>query len=175
MKKKINKLKGILFFITGLSGSGKSTLGKLMLKNIIKNFGPTILIHGDDFRKVYDFNFYSKEQRLKFGCQNTLLIKKILDQKINVIYTAVSLSHKSQNFKRKNIQNYIEIFLKAPINKIIKFKKKKLYHKKTTNIVGVDIKPEFPRKPNIQIHNDFKKPMVQISENLTKKIVSLIS
>ena len=95
MKKKINKLKGILFFITGLSGSGKSTLGKLMLKNIIKNFGPTILIHGDDFRKVYDFNFYSKEQRLKFGCQNTMLIKKILDQKINVIYTAVSLSHKS--------------------------------------------------------------------------------
>ena len=124
MKKIINRKKGILFFITGLSGSGKSTLGRLIFNNIKKKYGPTILIHGDDFRKIYNFNLYNKEQRFKFGCKNTLLIKKILDQKINVIYTAISLNHRSQKFKRKNIQNLIEIFINSSISKIIKYKKK---------------------------------------------------
>ena len=175
MKKKINKKKGILFFITGLSGSGKSTLGKLILNYIKKKYGITILIHGDDFRRIYKNKSYSKDQRYRFGCQNTLLIKKILDQGVNVIYTAVSLSHKSQKFKRKKIENYIEIFLISPLNKILKFKKKKIYLNKTKNIVGIDIRAEYPKKPDIKIYNNFNKPMIEVSKNLEKKINNFIS
>ena len=47
MKKRLNKNKGILFWITGLSGSGKSTVGETIHKKIIKKFGPTLLIHGN--------------------------------------------------------------------------------------------------------------------------------
>jgi adenylylsulfate kinase-like enzyme len=38
--KKINKNKGILFWITGLSGSGKTTLGKKYIKILSKNLDP---------------------------------------------------------------------------------------------------------------------------------------
>ena len=54
--KKINKNKGILFWITGLSGSGKTTLGKKIHKEIIKQFGPTLMISGDDVRKLFKLN-----------------------------------------------------------------------------------------------------------------------
>lgn len=170
----INKKKGILFFITGLSGSGKSTIGKNIKKKIIEKYGPTFLIHGDDFRKIYNFKKYKKEERYNFGCQNTLLIKKILNQKINVIYTAVSLSHKSQEFKRKNIDNYVEIYIKSSLKKIIKFKKKKIYHNKTMNIIGIDIKPEFPKKPDVIICNDLKTSIKEISKKVLTKINQII-
>ena len=92
-----------------------------------------------------------------------------------MIYTAVSLSHKSQKFKRKKIENYIEIFLISPLNKILKFKKKKIYLNKTKNIVGIDIRAEYPKKPDIKIYNNFNKPMIEVSKNLEKKINNFIS
>ena len=49
--KKINRNKGILFWITGLSGSGKTTLGIKIKKNINKIYGPTVMISGDDIEK----------------------------------------------------------------------------------------------------------------------------
>ena len=42
------KNKGIVFWITGLSGSGKTRIGKKIKKNIIENYGPTILFSGDN-------------------------------------------------------------------------------------------------------------------------------
>jgi adenylylsulfate kinase-like enzyme len=170
----MKKNKGILFFITGISGSGKSTLGKLIFKNIVKKYGPTLLFHGDDFRKIYKFNKYSASERFKFGCQNTLLIKKILNQKINVIYTAVSMSYKSQKFKRNNIDNYVEIFVKASVNEIVRLKKKKIYHNNIKNIVGIDICPEYPKKPNIVLNNNLKKPLKIIAKELINKIYRAI-
>ena len=55
LKKKFdpNKRKGILFWITGLSGSGKTSLAKLIKKDIINKYGPTIVLSGDELRKIY--------------------------------------------------------------------------------------------------------------------------
>ena len=51
--KQLNKNKGILFWITGLSGSGKTTLGKKIHRDIKKLYGPTLMISGDDVRKIF--------------------------------------------------------------------------------------------------------------------------
>ena len=56
IKKKINK-KGILFWVTGLSGSGKTTISKLIKDDIVKDYGPTLLISGDDLRKIFKFKY----------------------------------------------------------------------------------------------------------------------
>ena len=55
--KKINKNKGIVFWITGLSGSGKTTLAKKIKKDISKIYGPTIMISGDDIRKIFGLKY----------------------------------------------------------------------------------------------------------------------
>ncbi len=50
---KLNKNKGIIFWITGLSGSGKTVIGKKIKTEIIKNYGPTMLFSGDDIRRIF--------------------------------------------------------------------------------------------------------------------------
>ena len=61
---RLNKTEGIVFWITGLSGSGKSSIGRLLHRNIKKIYGPTILINGDDIRKLFKINSYDKYSRL---------------------------------------------------------------------------------------------------------------
>ena len=59
MKKLIkNKNKGILFWVSGLTESGKITIAKKIKKDIINNYGPTLLVSGDNLRKIFNFKKY---------------------------------------------------------------------------------------------------------------------
>ena len=97
MKRKINKKKGTLFWITGLSGSGKTTIAKKIKGNIEKKYGPTILINGDDLRKYFLLNGYSKSDRIEIAYKYSKLFKHITDQNINIIYATVGLVNKIRN------------------------------------------------------------------------------
>jgi len=86
--------------------------------------------------------------------------------------STISLFHYIRSWNKKNIKNYVEIYIKADIKKIIRKKKKFFYKRKTENVIGVNIKPELPKLPNIIIKNDFKKSINKLSEELLKKINS---
>ena len=58
-KKKIYLNKGILFWVTGLSGSGKTTISRKIKKYIEENYGPTLLVSGDDIRNIFNFKKYT--------------------------------------------------------------------------------------------------------------------
>ena len=62
--KKFNNNKSILFWITGLSGSGKTVIAEKIKHKIAHKYGPTLTISGDDLRKIFDFNKFSKRTAL---------------------------------------------------------------------------------------------------------------
>jgi adenylylsulfate kinase len=167
MKKKKS---GIVFWITGLSGSGKSTIGNIIFNDINKKYGKTLIIHGDDIRNIYDFKQYEKKDRLKLGKSNSNLCKLIADQGLNVIFTTVGLFHKVQEYNRSNIKNYLEIYIKCDLKNLLKMKKKIFYRKKTKFVWGLDIKAEFPKKPDILLQNNFDVPMQKLGMILLKTI-----
>lgn len=169
-----NKRKGILFWVTGLSGSGKTSIAKKIKNSISKGYGPTIVISGDDLRKNFDLKKYDKHSRLAYGKKYNQFCKIILNQKINVIFAVVGLFDELRYWNRKHIQNYCEIFIKSPIKNIINAKKKRVYFSKSKEIMGVNIKPEFPKKPNIVIKNDFKKTTNQLAKILIRKIKDIV-
>lgn len=173
-KKNINNTQGILFWLTGLSGSGKSSIAKNIKPKIIREYGPTILFNGDDLRKILDFKGYSAESRLANGYKFSKLFKFILNQKINIIFAGIGLFHKLRSYNRKNIKNYLEIYIKSDLERIINRKKKKIYSKKNLRIVGRDLKAEFPKTPDIIINNNFKKGVVTLSNELLKKVKNKI-
>jgi adenylylsulfate kinase len=175
MGKKIisNKNKGILFWITGLSGSGKTAIAKKIYKKISHLYGPTIEISGDDFRKIFRLNKYTKKARIEYLPKYLHFCKLITDQKINLIFNLIGMYNRARRWNRKNIDNYVEIYIKADIHKIIKLKRKATYLKNKKNIVGLDIKPEFPKKPNIVIKNDFNKSTDKLAKELLSKIKNL--
>tara|TARA_Y100000768_G_scaffold363102_1_gene322441 strand:+ start:3380 stop:3910 length:531 start_codon:yes stop_codon:yes gene_type:complete len=175
MKKiKLKKNKGILFWVTGLSGSGKTRIAKKIVGDINKSYGKTIVLSGDDIRNIFKLKGYSYKERLDTVFKYCKLAKKITSQNVNVIFAVIGMMEKLRNWNRKNQSNYVEIFIKSDLKKIIKAKKKKLYHKKISKIVGVDIKPEFPKKPHIKIKNNFDKDINYLSKELVKKIKNLL-
>ena len=165
-----NKKKGILFWLTGLPGAGKTSIANKIINPINKKFGNTILLNGDDIRKIFELKDYSLIGRKRIGMQYSKLFQKITNQKINVLFAGGVLIEEVRKRNKKNIDNYVEIYLKSDQRKIISKNFKKLYLK-TNNLVGLKIKPEYPTKPDIIINNDFKKSIKKLSEDLIVKIV----
>ena len=168
-----NKNKGILFFVTGLAGSGKTSIAKKIKKEISHLYGPTIEVSGDNFRKIFKFNKYTQKARNEYLMNYLVFAKLITDQKINLIFNLIGMYEKARRWNRKNIDNYVEIYIKTDIYKIISFKRKKIYFKKARNVVGLDIKPQFPKKPHIVINNDFSKSIDDLVKELLSKIKKL--
>ncbi len=170
MKNKLIKNKGILFWITGYSGSGKTKISNKIKTFIEKKFGKTIVLSGDNFRQKFKINSYDKKSRIKLGIQYTNFLKIILNQKINIIFTVVGLYDQIRKYNLKKIDNYIEIFIDAKIKDIKMNSKKIHYKKKQKNILGIDLKPELPKKPDITVKNDFKISTDQIAKKITNKL-----
>ncbi len=166
----MNKKKGILFWITGLSGSGKTSLALKVFNFIKKNYGPSVVISGDDLRNIFNYKKFDKNSRLKYALSYSKFCKEITNQNINVIFSTVSLYNKVRSWNKKNIPNYLEIYIETNIEKLINEKKKHFYRTKLVNIVGKNIKAEFPKKPDIRIINNFTRSINQLKIELIKKI-----
>ena len=166
---KIKKRKAY-FWITGLSGSGKTSLGEEIRKEISKKYGTTICISGDDLREIFNYKNYSKKSRLDLALRYTNFCKMITDQNINIIFSTVSMFHKVRERNKRNIKNYIEIYIKSNIQTLIRKKNKNFYKGFHKNIVGKNIKAEFPKNPSIILENDFKISIKKLFKILLKKI-----
>jgi adenylylsulfate kinase-like enzyme len=166
----IRKKCGIVFWIIGLSGSGKSSIGNKIFKNINKNYGKTIIIHGDDIRNIYNLKNYDLKSRLSLGKSNSDLCNLISKQGINVIFTTVGLFHKLYKYNKSNLKRYIEIYIKSEMKDLLKNKKKIFYRNRSELVWGLDLKTEFPKKPDITLENNFKFSIQKLSEILLQKI-----
>ena len=82
--------------------------------------------------------------------------------------------HEIRECNRNNIKNYVEIYIKTPLDFLIERDTKNLYNKSLTkkinNVVGIDIKFEEPLNPNIVIVNDGKVSIEELALDLLKKI-----
>ena len=166
-----NKKKGILFWLTGLSGSGKTSLAKELYSNINKNYGPTIVLSGDDLRSDFNLHGYDRNSRERIGIMYSNFFKRILDQKVNIIFAGIVLIENVRIYNRKIIPNYFEIYIKSNIHQV---KKIKNTYKLKRNVVGLDIIPEFPTKPDIIINNNFKSSKKEIAKKVLNKILKKI-
>ena len=107
---------------------------------------------------------------MKYALSYSKFCKEITNQNINVIFSTVSLYNKVRSWNKKNIPNYLEIYIETNIEKLINEKKKHFYRTKLVNIVGKNIKAEFPKKPDIRIINNFTRSINQLKIELIKKI-----
>ena len=110
---------------------------------------------------------------MKVGKQYTKILKLISLNKINILFSVVGLFHELHKYNRKQLKNYIEIFIDANFKKTELRKQKSFYKTKINNVWGRDIKPEYPKNPHIVIKNNFQKNKSFLSMELIKKINKL--
>ena len=149
---------GKVYWICGLAGSGKTTIAEQFCKKLeLKGFAP-ILLDGDCVRESFSLTKdFSYEGRLKLGKIYSKLAKMLSDQGFIVVVSVIAMFDEIFKYNRKNIKNYTEVFLDVPISELVLRDKKNLYSKglkgEIKDVVGIDIKPEFPKNPDIKILN----------------------
>ena len=174
MKIKNEKKTGYVIWITGLSGSGKTEIAEKLKRKLKFILRPTIIISGDNLRKIFQLNGYTHQDRKKYIKQYSKFCKFLSDQNINVVFAVVGLFDFIRNWNKKNLKKYIEIYIKSDLEKIIKFNRKKIYKIYKKNIVGKDIVAEFPKNPHIIIENNFQTSLENLTNDAFSKIVKII-
>ena len=163
-------MKGTLYWVTGLSGAGKTTTGNLLYDYLKQKKDNVVIMDGDILRKIRDSQDYSLEARKKLTYLDSLLFKELTDQGIDVVACTISMFDECRNWNRENFENYIEIYLKVPIEELIRRDQKQLYSRalkhEIDNVMGINQEFEEPKSPDIIVEN--------YGENSAEKSVKII-
>lgn len=165
----------MVIWIIGLSSSGKSKIAGLVYKKLKKKKTNTVWLDGDKVRKIYNDKLgHTLKDREKNAERISRLTKYFSDQNINVIASVLSNFPKWQNWNKKNIKNYKQVYLKVTLENLILRDKKNLYKKalkkKRKNVVGIDLKFHEPLNSDLIIDNN---KMTKNFNKIVKKILNL--
>ena len=150
--------KGTVFWITGLSGAGKTTVGGLLSQRLREQNSPAVYLDGDILRKVSGDDLgYSREDRLCNAMRIAGLCHLLASQEIDVVCATISMFRECWRWNRENIENYVEIYLRVPVQELIQRDPKGLYadaQKGTVqHIVGFNMEFQEPEGPDLIIDN----------------------
>ncbi|MFI3173703.1 MAG: adenylyl-sulfate kinase [Bacillota bacterium] len=144
-----------VYWITGLSGSGKTTIGKALYEKIQQSTEKVIFLDGDTMRNYIGFDVgYSDIERRNLGIKYSGLCEMLYRQGFTIVCCTIAMFDEIRDLNRKNIENYVEVYVKVNLEVLHQRDQKNLYSSKATNVVGVDIPPELPKNPDIIIEND---------------------
>ena len=164
----------MILWISGISGVGKTTLAKKLYNLIKKKTDNLVWIDGDQFRKIFNNDLkYTLKDRNKNAQRICSLVKFLSSQNINIILSANLTSNKYRNWCKKNLRNYISIYIDTSLQNLFKRDKKNIYNNKKIkkNVVGLGIKKNRPTYVDFFLENNSNKKTFL---NETKNILKLI-
>ncbi len=150
---------GFVLWFTGLPGSGKTTLATEMRNFLVERGFKVELLDGDEIRKGLSKDLgFSKEDREKHN-ERVIFVAKLLSR--NGVITLVPLISPYREVRikaRKEIENFIEIYVHCPLDVLIRRDPKGLYKKalagEITNLTGIQDPYEEPLEPEIVVQTD---------------------
>lgn len=151
--------KGFVVWLTGLSGSGKTTIGR-SLKTQLEELGMRVeLLDGDEVRKQLSPDLGFTKADRETHARRVVYLSKLLAR--NGIITLVSLIAPYRSFRdysRKEIGDYVEVYVKTPLETCIKRDPKGLYKKalkgEITDMTGLQDPYEEPVNPELVIETE---------------------
>ena len=150
-----------LIWFTGLSGSGKSTLAVQLEAQLHAHGLKTYLLDGDNIRTGLNSDLeFTEEGRIENIRRIGEVSKLLLDAGIVVLSAFIS-PFKADRDKVKNLvgaENYVEVFVDAPMELCEQRDVKGLYKKaragEVRNFTGIHARYEVPEHPDIRIPTD---------------------
>jgi adenylyl-sulfate kinase len=151
--------KGFTLWFTGLSGSGKSTIADEIAKILVHRGLKVERLDGDIVRKslTRDLGF-TKEDRDKNIERVTFVAKLLSRNGVATIVSFISPYIEKRDAARKETTNFIEVFVKCPLEVLAERDVKGLYKKaiagEIENFTGVSDPYEDPPNPEIVVETD---------------------
>lgn len=149
---------GTVWWVTGLSGSGKSTVGHLLRDALLGRGMPALVIDGDVMRAVLDRNEgHGADQRRYLAMTYARLAREVAKQGIDAVCATISMFHDVRAWNRANIHHYREIYLRVPLDELVRRDPRGLYARAAAglvnNVVGIDLPMEEPVSPDLVVDN----------------------
>lgn len=164
-----------VIWLTGLPGSGKSGIGRHLVRLLVARSRRVVRLEMDRIRTLLvDQPKYDEGERdLAYRCLATTAIV-LYENGINVVIDATAHRRRWRDFTRQNISNFVEVYVKCPINTCIERESRRKQHPARQRIYldaldrlktgekvlglgdvpGVDVEYEEPQDPEITVESD---------------------
>ena len=170
-------MKGFTLWLTGLPCSGKTTLAKAVEETLLERGLPVEVFDGDDIRTNLTKGLgFSREDR-DTNIRRVGYVCDLLTRNGVVSIAAVISPYQAiRDEVRQAIGRFVEVFVDAPIERLIERDVKGMYKKaiagEIKNFTGIDDPYETPEKPEVHLHTD--KESVEVSTDKIIKTLELL-
>lgn len=156
-------MKGCTLWFTGLSGAGKSTIATLVSQELLARHVAVEVLDGDDVRtnlcKGLGFSKEDRDTNIKrIGYVAGLLSR----HGVIAITAAISPYRQTRDDVRRSIANFLEVYVRCPIEVCMARDVKGLYEKalagKIRHFTGIDDPYEEPLHPDLVIDTHLENP-----------------
>ena len=167
--------KGFTIWFTGLSGAGKSTLAEA-LEQRLQAYGRNVeILDGDEVRTHLSKGLgFSREDRDTNIKRIAFVCGLLTRNGVACISAAISPYRETRAWAREHIGNFVEIYVKCPLEVCRQRDVKGLYklvdEGKITHFTGVDDPYEEPEQPELVIESAKET----LSESVTRILTRLV-
>lgn len=169
--------KGFTIWFTGLSGAGKTTLAREVEKRLRARGMKVEVLDGDVVRQNLSKGLgFSKEDRDTNIRRIGFVCKLLSRNNVVAIAAAISPYREIRDEVRREIGNFVEVYVECPLEVLIERDVKGLYKKalagEITNFTGVNDPYEPPLHPEVVIHSD-RETVEESVEKIMRKLKEL--
>ena len=170
--------KGFTIWFTGLSGSGKTTVSRLVQDKLRERGLMNVeILDGDIVRTHLSKGLgFSKEDRDTNIKRIAFVCNLLTRNGVPNIAAAISPYREIRDYARKEIGNFVEVFVKCSLEKLIERDVKGLYKKalagEIKHFTGVSDPYEEPLNPEVMLETD-KETLEESAQKIIKKLEEL--
>lgn len=156
--------RGFVVWLTGLSGAGKSTLAELLARELRWRGREVEILDGDEVRRHLSQGLgFSREDR-DINVQRIAYVAKLLARHgVVVIVAAISPYRDARERARREIGDFVEVYVKCPLAVCARRDVKGLYKKALAGEIqaftGVSDPYEEPEQPDVVVDTSLESPV----------------
>lgn len=180
-KQQLLQQNAVVVWLTGLSGSGKSTIINQTERILYQKGFITQVLDGDNLRTGINANLgFSEHERTENIRRTAEIAKLFCNNGIITLCSLVSPTLEIREMAKQIIgnQNFLEVYINAPLNVCEQRDVKGLYAKARQglikNFTGIDAPFEIPKNPSLEIKTD-KTSIFETSQILVNFLLPLIT
>jgi adenylylsulfate kinase len=175
-KERFLKQHSVVIWMTGFSGAGKTTIAKNLETELLNRGYLAQILDGDNMRSGINNNLsFSEEDRYENIRRIAEISKLFVQCGIICINSFISPTEQIREMAKRIVgkENYIEIFVNAPMSVCEKRDIKGLYNKarrgEIKDFTGIGSPFEKPLNPDVEVNTD-----IQTIEESVRKIMDYI-
>jgi adenylylsulfate kinase len=169
----MKKHQGYTLWFTGLPCCGKTTIANQVAVLLKKKGYLVEQLDGDIIRQNFSSDLsFSKKDRDENIKRATFLAKMLSRNNVVVLASFVSPYRKQRRKARKEIKNFVEVYVRCPVKICMKRDVKGMYKKalegKIQHFTGVDDPYEEPEHPELIVDTDIESVEESVEKVLSK-------